>query len=395
MTLQEQNFIALLGYGIGAVESFHIEDPSYPEILTLAELHGVTGFLYPPLKKVLPFGDPVLSDLKKQSFSSATRDSLRERELTQIYSACTREQIPVLPLKGSVIKALYPHPELRHMSDADLLIREEDGDKMRTLMESLGHTFHKVDAGDTDVFVSPVGLNYEIHRGLAGEGFSAESRGFASGLLEYSRPKAEGSYLMELPWEEHYIYILCHFIKHFIYGGVGVRQLCDLYICYTKWDMAPARVDVLLDELGLKDFHAILKALWEHWFRGGDGSALLEELGTYILHSGVFGNEEQRATDRLLAEGSDRSYVLARLFPPYQTMKAYFPVLKKLPVLLPAMWGWRAVRAVLFRRKKLAIELNAYSSTDKDVLDNRRDFYRQCGLSVYQDKSYITKEIEQ
>jgi len=385
MTLQEKNFIALLGYGIGAGDRFHIEDPSYPEILTLAELHSVTGFLYPPLKKVLPLGDPVLSELKKQSFSAATRDSLREKELTQIYSACTREQIPVLPLKGSVIKVLYPHPELRHMSDVDLLIHEEDGTKMRALMEGLGHTFHKVDAGDTDVFVSAIGLNYEIHRRLDGEGFSPKSMSFAGRLREYSRPMVEGSYLMELPWEEHYIYILCHFIKHFIYGGVGVRQLCDLYICYTKWDMDPVRLDALLEELELKDFHATLKALWEYWFLGGEGSDLLEELGTYILHSGVFGNEEQRATDRLLADGSNGSYVLARLFPPYSTMKGYFPVLQKVPILLPAMWGWRAVRAVLFRRRKLAMELSAYSSTSQDVLDSRRGFYRKCGLSVYQE----------
>ncbi len=385
MNLQERNFITLLGYGIGATDRLGIEDPSYPEILGLAELHSVTGLLYPPLKKLLPLGDPLLSQLKKQSFAAATRDSIRGKELAGIFAACTEAGIPILPLKGCVIKEFYPHPELRLMSDADLLIREEDGAKMKALMEGLDHKFHKVDAGDTDVFVSPLGLNYEIHKGLEGEGFSTESKAFAGRLLEHGKPQKVGSCLMELPWEEHYVYILCHFIKHFIYGGVGVRQLCDLYICYTKWDMDPERVEALLEELELKDFHATLKALWEHWFLGAEGSDLLEELGTYILHSGVFGNEEQRSTDRLLASSGDRSYVLARLFPPYRTMKGYFPILKKLPVLLPAMWGWRAVRAVLFRRGKLAMELDAYSNTDQEALDSRRSFYHKCGLSVYQE----------
>lgn len=383
MTTQERNFISLLGCGIGAKESFDLEDPDYSEILRLADNHGVTGLLYPPLKKVLPLNTPVLSELKKHSFSSATRDSLRGKELGQIFAACTQAQIPILPLKGCVIKDLYPHPELRLMSDADLLIREEDSIKMRELMEGLGHHFHKVDAGDTDVYISPLALNYEIHKTLEAEGFSAETKAFTGNLLNVCKPIEDGSYPMVLPEEEHYAYILCHFIKHFIYGGVGVRQLCDLYICHRKWDMNPTRLDKLLGELKLKAFHNTLKALWEHWFSDGECTPLLDDLGTYILHSGVFGNEEQRATDRLLSVSQENNYLLRRLFPPYQVMKGYFPILQKIPVLLPFAWLWRAIRAVLFRRSKLNTELNALYHTNEEALDSRRQFYHRCGLSVY------------
>ncbi len=392
MTLQERNFIALLAKAVGATRDCRVEEPSYEHILQLAESHGVTGLLYPPLKSLLPPGDPILTGLKKLSFSTATRDSIRSKELDQIYAACTNAGIPVLPLKGCVIKNLYPHPELRHMSDADLLIPQQDGSTMRTLMEGLGHRFHKVDAADTDVYISPMSLNYEIHKGLEGEGFSPESCAFAARLLSCAKPAREGSCLMELPYEEHYVYILCHFIKHFIYGGIGVRQLCDLYVCYSRWNMDPLKLDSLLKEVELREFHNTLKGLWEYWFLGAEGSELLEELGTYLLHSGVFGNEEQRSTDRLLAKSNEKSYVLSRLFPPYRTMSGHFPILKKAPVLLPAMWGWRAVRAVLFRRGKLARELNAYSNTEQEALDSRRRFYEQCGLSVYQTASDTIQE---
>lgn len=383
MNLQERNFIALLGEGIGSAGPVPLEDPSYPEILMLADKHAVTSLLYPGLKKHLPMGDPMLTGLKKKTFAAATRESIQSKELSQIFAGCQEAQIPILPLKGCVIKSLYPYPELRFMSDADLLIRDEDGAKMRHLMEALGHTFHKVDAGDTDVYVSPLSMNYEIHRGLEGEGFSPEVRSFTAGLLDLSRPVSPGSYHMELPPEEHYVYILCHFIKHFIYGGVGVRQLTDLYICYNGWEMDPLKLDRLLQEVSLTDFHRTLQELWAHWFQGAPAGELTEELGTYILHSGVFGNEEQRATDRLLSVSQDRSYILARLFPPFKTMKAYFPILKKVPILLPFAWVWRGIRAVLFRREKLTTELNALSSTDESALENRRRFYNQCGLSVY------------
>jgi hypothetical protein len=384
---QEKNFIALLAQavvpGYGAV----LTEPSFPEILALAEKHAVTSLLYPALKKQLPFGDPILSGLKKQSFGAATRESVQSKELSAIYAACQKAEIPILPLKGCVIKALYPYPELRFMSDADLLIPEEKASQMRELMENLGHTYRKVDAGDTDVYLSPLSMNYEIHLNLEGEGFSQETRSFTRSLLEIAHPTQNNPYLLELPPEEHYIYVLCHFIKHFIYGGVGVRQLTDLFICYHNWNLDLNKVDALLQRMELTAFHKTLQELWDYWFCGGACTELSEELGSYILHSGVFGNEEQRAGDRLLAKSQEQNYVLARLFPSYSVMKGYFPILKKLPFLLPFAWIWRVIRAVLFRRQKLNTELQAMIHTKESDLDLRRSFYDQCGLSVYDKKS--------
>lgn len=269
------------------------------------------------------------------------------------------------------------------MSDADLLIREDDRQAMRKLMENLGHRFHKVDAGDTDVYISPLHMNYEIHLTLKEEGFSDSSRAFTEALLQKGLPTEDNPYLLALPIEEHYIYILCHFIKHFIYGGVGVRQLTDLFICYHGWELKREKLDKLLKQLGLNQFQQRMESLWGYWFGNLEPDEITEELSTYILYSGVFGNEKQRATDRILSQGQGRSYVFARLFPPYKTMKSYFPILKILPFLLPFAWIWRAIRAGVFRREKLSSELKAISNTGEDVLDHRKQFYSACGLAVY------------
>lgn len=383
MERQERNFIALLSQAVQPKQMSVLQEPSYADILKLADSHAVSSLLYPALKKHLPMGDPVLAEMKRNSFSAATRESIQEKELSQIFAACRDRKIPVLPLKGCVIKSLYPYPELRFMSDADLLIRAEDREAMRTVMEGLGHRFHKVDAGDTDVYISPLHMNYEIHVELSEEGFSEQSRAFTGKLLELAHPGSHNPYLLELPPEEHYIYILCHFIKHFIYGGVGVRQLTDLFICYHRWELDSSKIDALLRDLELTQFHDRIKALWEHWFSGKEADEVTDSLGTYILHSGVFGNEHQRSTDRILSEGQEKSYILARLFPSFKIMKGYFPWLKKLPFLLPFAWIWRAIRAVLFRRDKLSTELKAMKETDEDALEQRRTFYRRCGLKVY------------
>lgn len=385
MQLQEQNLIQLLKAAIIPGYSPELQEVDFPAIFALADKHAITSLLYPPLKKVLPISDPFLSDMKKRSFSAATRESMQSKELSGIFAACEKAQIPILPLKGCVIKHLYPYPELRFMSDADLLIPREEERNMKALLQDMGFRFHKVDTADTDVYISPVGMTYEIHKCLKEEGFHEPSKEFADKLLELSHAQPSFTYVRQLPPEEHYIYILCHFIKHFIYGGIGIRQLTDLYVYQRNQEMDPQKLCVLLEKLGLQQFHDSLQTLWTFWFENGTGGDLTLQLADYILSSGVFGSEAHRATDRFLANGQGRKYFLHRLFPPYRTMSGYFPVLKKAPILLPFLWIWRILRALLFRRSKLKYELHSVGHTEAQLIQERRNFYYSCGLSVYEE----------
>ncbi len=383
MELQERNFLNLLKASVRPEITPQIQDAEYSEILKLAEQHAVTGLLYPPLKKILPMTDPTLRDLKKRSFTAATRESLQSKELGKIFEACEKAQLPILPLKGCVIKALYPYPELRFMSDADLLIPEDKAQTMRQIMEEQGFRFHRVENADTDVYISPVGLNYEIHKSLSAEGFNDQTREFAEGLLQASCSKDPYTYVRELSAEDHYVYILCHFIKHFIYGGIGVRQLTDLYICSKDPALDHRVLQEKLIPLGLWDFYCKAEELWKYWFEEGASTPLTEELSRYILTSGVFGTEDKRSTDRILANSQGKHYFQSRLFPSFRKMVGFFPILNYLPFLLPFLWIWRVMRALLFRRGKLQAELKAVESTDQDSLQSRRRFYRSCGLTVY------------
>ncbi len=372
-------------------------DPSYipvlntselSDVLMLAQNHAVLPLLYPGAKRMQPVPDSVLlADLKKHAFSCASRERVQSRELSQILATCQEQHIRILPLKGCIIKYAYPNPELRYMSDIDLLIDQEQAENMRKLMESLGHRYHKVDAGDTDVYISPLGMNYEIHLTLASEGFNQAAQEFAGSLLELARPGSEQEYVLELPYEEHYAYVLCHFVKHFIYGGIGIRQLMDLYICRTGWPMEEQKLNGLLQQLGLSAFHSVLQRLCSHWFAEGQSDDTIEQVGEYILSSGVFGTEENRVADRMLQKGTGLRYYMNRIFPPYRVMKDYFPLLRKLPFLLPFAWVWRAIRALLFRRKKLQTEIAVLGDTQDSALMERAAFYQRCGLKVYTKES--------
>jgi hypothetical protein len=50
-----------------------------------------------------------------------------------------KESIPVIVLKGLVARDFYPKPELRTMSDADVLVNKEDLNRVKKLLKNLGY----------------------------------------------------------------------------------------------------------------------------------------------------------------------------------------------------------------------------------------------------------------
>lgn len=381
MQQQEKNLIALLRASVFTQDVPTLFEPDYAQILLLAQKHAVAGLLYPAVKRLSPPPD-ILSELKKLAFAAATRETLQAQELEEITNACEQAQIPVLLLKGCILKSLYPIPSLRYMSDIDLLIEPKDAKTMHSILLSFGYTEEKIDASSTRVYTSPQTMRYEIHLELTSEGYHAPSQQFASELMARSIPMEGKSYIRILPLVQHYAYLLCHFVKHFIYGGIGIRQLIDIYLCQKKWQMDDAQLHPLLDTLGLVAFHNNLTALAKHWFEGAEADASVLELGDYLMASGVFGNEAHRSTDRMLQQGQGVAYLWRRTFLPYRTMKQYFPILKTLPFLLPVFWIWRIVRALFFRRKKLRAEVSAFESTDSEMIAQRAAFYERCGLDL-------------
>ena len=60
--------------------------------------------------------------------------------LEQLLQAFDQAQVDYMPLKGVELKRLYPNHEFRTMGDADILIRVEQYDRIRPIMQQLGYT---------------------------------------------------------------------------------------------------------------------------------------------------------------------------------------------------------------------------------------------------------------
>lgn len=386
-TIHEENMLRLLRAALHN-NACELIQADFVQIFALAQSHGVSNMLQYGLACLSPDEKPtgdIATALKGVALASVSREIIQQQELQSIFSVFGEKKIPVMALKGAVVKYLYPKPELRFMSDIDLLIPPEFGEAVRESMIGLGFQCVRYGNGATDIYRSTHGMNYELHRDLSEEGFNPAAVTFLRNLMDFSAPSGEDCMLV-LPHEEHYAYILCHFVKHLLDGGIGVRQVMDVYFCRRNWPMDEEKLRVLLTRLELMDFASNVERLAEHWFGNGAGDPVTEELGKYVLGSGAFGKEEQKVADRMLKQekrSGKLSYAWSRLFPSYELMCFYYPVLKKWPILLPIFWIWRMLYACIYRRDKLKNEVAAVNKTDMEAVRRRAAFYHRCGLKVY------------
>lgn len=354
--------------------------------ISLAHRHGVDNMLYfasPYFPDDLHLEDSTRSLLKKLAFTESVRESIRTNFLCELYQKFEFSKIRCIPLKGVVLKELYPKAELRHMSDIDLLIDPSRAADVKIHFEELGAKVIRYDQGDTDQYLTPEGLNFEVKRTLQSESFNDTSKQFLAQLLARAKPWNGYSFVCRLSDEDHYAYLLCHIVKHLINGGIGIRSIVDVWICTNQMSFNYQVLNDLLEQLELTYFSNNMRHLANVWFGNELPQLIDEEIGKYIIDSGAFGTEEQRITDRMIKKSNRISYLINRLFPSYKTMIRHYPSLKKAPVLMPFYWIWRLIYGMLFRRAKLLNEVSAVGKTDKKAIDHRVAFFKRCGLNFY------------
>ena len=167
----------------------------------------------------------------------------------------------------------------------------------------------------------------------------------------------ENPRLYRLKPEDAYIYYLVHLNMHLSEGGSGIRSILDNCIYLRAYPyMDQAYLDRELDTLGLSPMARQVQALSHCWFE--TGQEIPEELHPFaqaVCEAGTYGFWENRVQNRMehLAKRYPNpvirffAYCLPRFFLPMPTMKRRYPILEKLPVLLPFCWAARVASMML------------------------------------------------
>lgn len=261
-------------------------------------------------------------------------------ELSALYTFFGDCKVSYIPLKGSFIRQYYPSPDMRTSCDIDILVSPAD---LATLTEALTEQLHyqKCKAGAHDVhFISPGGVHLELHFTLIDAHDYPEISAILEKVWENTVPDEVHpcQYHMTLPFA--YFYHIAHMVKHFLYGGCGIRTFMDLWILHhgcPKFDVS--ETTQLLHDGGLLPFEKIVCNMSEAWFSGttlpAEHVALAEQVEAYIFAGGIYGNVENRVLLHRVENTGKTEYLRSRLFLPYEHMKYDYPLLQKHKALLP------------------------------------------------------------
>ena len=360
-------------------------------LVKLAARHHIESILYQAL---FLGGCPPTDEWMGRMFLQVARNiSVSETQMMELEAVCKRFQeqgIDYMPLKGAMLRRLYPSPDMRKMGDADILLRLEQYDQVVPLMEALGYTFK----GESDhewIWVKPDGLYLELHKRLI-PSYNTDYYAYFGEGWERAVPVEDTPHAYRLPLVEEYIYLFTHFAKHYRDGGVGIKQVADLWL-YRQANPAldDRAVALELDKLQLTEFHRHFVDMLQVWFHDGAPTEQTRLMTRFICDSGAFGTKENRITAEGLREarsGSEAEQVRGRklrlaLFPPRQTLAASWPILNKVPILLPVVWVARGLRAVFFRRKGMVARLESVNNMTADRIETYGDALRFVGLDFH------------
>jgi len=163
---------------------------------------------------------------------STRRQVLFDVERSAILDFLEQNQIRYMPLKGSVIKDLYPNPVMREMSDNDILYENKDKamERIHAWFKQRGYHTEHVNESKDDVYKKKPIYNIEMHRALFLSFFNKKLAAYfePEKLWDRSVPDNSKKYQYRMTDEDFYLYLLGHAFDQ--KGGVGFRIVMDIEV---------------------------------------------------------------------------------------------------------------------------------------------------------------------
>ena len=227
---------------------------------------------------------------------SQRKSLLFDRELQLLSEAFDAEKIRFLPLKGMVLKSLYPGAGTREMSDIDILIDEDNAEAVRKSMTDSGYDTIEFCESNQDVYHKPPFFGVEIHRALFDKRLNArQARYYAQKDLIESANAENGT-------EDIYIYLIAHAYKHYSYYGTGLRTLVDINLYLKKYQrkMDFQYIDIEAQKLGISEFEQMIRPLSEKLFSVDAMSEREKEELEVFVFAGLYGSIDHYVKQRFI-----------------------------------------------------------------------------------------------
>lgn len=342
------------------------------ELMQLGAHQSILPIIHRGLQKM---DAPV--DLVKECDLARLRDTkqyiLQKDALSKIGTALDAERIPYIPLKGAVIRYLYPIPELRTSSDIDVLVQEDDlkravsATEKATDFKTLKKAYHDISMVNSNVHL-------ELHFTIKENSENIDK--LLARAWEYAEP-AKGSRYTFTP-EFQIFHVVAHMSHHFTHGGLGIRPFLDLWLMRNKTAFDEVSVRQMCSDCGILKFYEESCNLAEVWLGSDEHTGTTKMLEDFCLSGGVFGSAEFKNAGRQRGKRGWK-YILSRVFPPEYQVKEYYRDEAGKEHTLAYYYGKRLL-SWFDRRTELKNQMKAVLVSNTKYLNSTDELFRRLEL---------------
>ena len=362
-------------------------DIHWEALAEFVKFHEITGLVSGALSELDCVPEEIKARFGEYLMTNIYREANQEMKVQNLLAGFESAGCDCMPLKGFILKNMYPSVEMRDMCDVDILIREKDIDKLKAVMDSSGCEFCK-ESRHEYIYRSGI-TTIELHKSLVPE-YNKDLYKYYGDGWRLAKKKAGSEHIYELSAEDFYIYSVVHTAKHYLNGGTGIKQVVDEYVlthCEKMQDVDRAYIDRELKKLELEKFESALRALCEVWFGNGEYDKTTTEMADYILNSGAWGTKERADISTIYRESGNGGYKKARLlviwnmfFPNMVAMRRRYKILEKRPYLYPVMVIRRWFEAVFRGNGGIKKDIELLKKVDDAKLDSFAEHCKAVGI---------------
>ena len=317
---------------------------------------------------------PLRMQLERDYMVQIPKITNQDFEIKKWLDAADAKGLDCIPLKGFLLRQLYPTPMMRSMTDLDVLVRNMDRQDVRLWMEGMGYTAEQThELSHHDNYEKRPWMYMELHMHLM------KPRPGRDELEKkiWSRATLLPGYqhIYQMSMEDFYVFHLLHLHKHFMSRGVGLKSVIDIHV-FLKAHGASLDREYLnreLDALGIREFGSYMEHLAGVLLGNEPADDNSRLVADYMADCGSFGSNRQYHIIRM-AEATGKHggvgrmrYRLKLVFPGVKEMSKRFPSVSRVPFLLPFYWVANVFRHI-FRGKEHQRTVHPISNEQFDAM---------------------------
>lgn len=261
----------------------------WDKLYSLSMAHNLAPIVFSVIKDnySLKENKTAYEGFKDAFYDAIVNYDMQKTLINEIDSLLTANEIEHIFFKGAQLKEYFPAPELRLMSDIDVLIRLDDRPKAKQLFVNNG--FELTEDNGPVYNYRKNNLTLECHTKIvSGKVGNADAETYFEDAINHA---SFDGFCGTLNNEYNLMYLLTHIAHHFWFYGAGVKMILDLAVFIKHFSPDLDGVVEKMDDLNLKRFSQIIFSVCCDWFGVGkkytDDTVSTKE---FLLGYGAFGN---------------------------------------------------------------------------------------------------------